>query len=140
MKTVRRSISNYATIMNYSLHYNRLINRAPKNKPTSYITEGHHIIPKCIGGTDFDGIVYISPEEHYIAHLLLIKMYPNEPKLIYAAHMMTVNGVGQFRMNNKRYGWLKRRISEQTKGKPKSEDHKKRISESIKNKHKTIVH
>lgn len=118
--------------MNYSLHYNRLIERAPKEKPTTYITEGHHVVPKCIGGTDADGIVYLTPEEHYIAHLLLIKMYPQKPKLVFAAHMMTVNGIGQNRTNNKKYGWVKRKISEQLKGKPKSKEHRKKMAEANK--------
>lgn len=139
--------------MNYSLHYNRLINRAPKNKPTTYITEGHHVIPRCIGGTDLDGIVYLTPEEHYIAHLLLLKMYPNEPKLIYAASMMTVNNCYLQRSNNKRYGWLrkkyiaaakifnsnrkhteitKQKISQYQKGRPKSENHRKKLAEANK--------
>jgi len=116
--------------MNYSLHYKRLIERAPKTKPVTHITEGHHIVPRCIGGTNSDGIVYLTPEEHYIAHLLLIKIHPNKPKLIYAANMMTTNGVGQHRTKNKKYGWLRKKYSEQVKGKPKSKEHRKKLAES----------
>jgi hypothetical protein len=37
-------------------------------------TERHHIIPKCIGGTDEpSNIVRLSAREHYIAHRLLVK-------------------------------------------------------------------
>lgn len=139
--------------MNYSLHYKKLIERAPKIKPVTYITEGHHVVPRCIGGTDSDGIVYLTPEEHYIAHLLLVKIYPNEPRLIYAANMMTVNKENLQRTNNKRYGWLrkkfiaaariinsnrkhteitKQKISQYQKGRPKSENHRKKLAEANK--------
>jgi hypothetical protein len=137
--------------MNYSLHYKRLIERAPKEKPASYITEGHHIVPKCIGGTDKDGIAYLTPEEHYIAHLLLVKMYPQEPKLVYAASMMTVTNNSLKRANNKRYGWLRKKyievakifnsnrkhteetklkISLANKGKKLSKEHREKIAEA----------
>jgi hypothetical protein len=59
-----------------------------------------------MGGSDSStNIVYLTPEEHYTAHQLLVKIYPNEDKLVYAALMMCI---GHSR-NNKKYGWLKRR-------------------------------
>lgn len=94
--------------MNYTYHYNKLIQRAKHRKLNSYY-ERHHIIPKCLNGSDdSNNIVNLTPEEHYIAHLLLIKMYPNNDKLIYAARMLTITTVNQKR-NNKIYGWLKER-------------------------------
>jgi hypothetical protein len=57
-----------------------------------------------------DNIVELTPEEHYTAHLLLIKIYPFCSKLIYAANMMCLNLQGQ-RSSNKRYGWLKKKFS-----------------------------
>lgn len=95
--------------MNYELHYQTLISRAKSriNNPTEYY-ESHHILPKCMGGNDSDAnLVDLTPEEHYTAHLLLVKLYPNNPKLIIAASMMTVN-----RNTNKRYGWLRRKHAE----------------------------
>jgi hypothetical protein len=50
--------------MDYTCHYNKLIERAPKIKPLNYYTEGHHIKPRCMGGTNADGIAYLTPEEH----------------------------------------------------------------------------
>lgn len=94
--------------MNYSAHYSLLIERARRRSLSEY-TEIHHIIPKCIGGTNnIDNLVSLTPEEHFIAHQLLVKIYPNNPKLIYAALMMTVSSPTTTR-NNKQYGWLKRR-------------------------------
>ena len=70
----------------------------------------HHT--RSIGGPDDDSnLVNLTPEEHYVAHQLLVKIYPNEPKLIFAANMMTVDKTG-YRVNNKKYGWLRKKLSE----------------------------
>jgi len=95
--------------MNYSLLYNRLISRAKNRSLTSY-TEKHHIIPRCLGGTDDkDNLVELTPEEHYLAHQLLIKIHPNNPKLVYAAWRMTHGNKQYMARNNKMYGWIKRK-------------------------------
>ena len=89
--------------MNYDRHYNLLIERA-KTRNLSEHYEIHHIIPRCIGGSDAENnLVKLTYEEHYLAHQLLVKIYPNNNSLVYAAVMMTVN-----RPSNKVYGWLKR--------------------------------
>jgi hypothetical protein len=76
-----------------------------------------------MGGTDADGIAYLTPEEHYVAHLLLVKIYPDEPKLVYAANAMTTYERNGKRINNKIYGWLRKRHSKIVKefltGKPR---------------------
>ena len=52
--------------------------------------EKHHIIPKCLGGTDeFNNIIYLYAKEHYEAHRLLALENPNNEKLIYAWWGMT---------------------------------------------------
>ncbi len=114
--------------MNYEAHYNTLIERAQTRLLECY-TEQHHVIPVCMGGSnDDDNLVRLTPEEHYVAHQLLVKMCPNEPKLVYAAHMM-----GGTRKGNKIYGWLKQEyaktVSEQKMGVPLSEEHKAKIGE-----------
>jgi hypothetical protein len=94
--------------MDYKLHYERLISRA-KERGQITLSECHHVIPRCIGGDDDEkNLVYLTPEEHYVAHQLLIKIYPNSPKLVYAAWMMRTSSTNQSR-NNKTYGWIKRR-------------------------------
>lgn len=116
--------------MNYSNIYNSLIQRAislprKKYKPThtDYVCyEKHHIIPECFfinrtrpgprghlhgNPNDLSNIVLLTPEEHYLAHLLLVKIYPGNHKLVRAASMMCVNTQGT-RLNNKSYAWLKR--------------------------------
>ena len=96
--------------MNYQLIYNNLITNA-KNRCLEDYTETHHIIPKCLGGTDdIDNLVELSAREHYIAHLLLVKLYPDNRKVFHAAIMMTVDRYGH-RVNNKKYEWLKKRYN-----------------------------
>jgi hypothetical protein len=61
--------------MNYSTHYTLLIERAKLRTLTGY-KEAHHIIPKCLGGSnDPANLVDLTAREHYIAHLLLAKIY-----------------------------------------------------------------
>lgn len=92
--------------MDYSKHYQRLIDRAKHRVVVSY-TETHHIVPRCLGGSDdAENLVALTPEEHYVAHQLLVKIYPNHCGLVHAANMMVRN-----RPSNKLYGWLKRKFS-----------------------------
>lgn len=100
--------------MDYQRIYDRLIERG-KNRMLSEYTEKHHVHPKCLGGTDDNyNLVELTPEEHYLCHQLLVKIYPNNPKLLNAALFMTANGMG--RRSNKVYGWLKRKYSEYMRG------------------------
>lgn len=92
--------------MNYTKIYKSLIERSKFRLLEGY-GEKHHIIPKCMGGTDDkSNITILTPEEHYIAHQLLVKIYPNNKKLLSAAMMMCAN-----RKGNKVYGWLRKQWS-----------------------------
>ena len=147
--------------MDYKKHYNLLIQKGLKRNPSELnYSEKHHIIPKCMGGNDSkENLVILTAEEHYVAHQLLVKIYPNQKGLKYAAFMMSVNN-GKNKRNNKQYGWLKKNLSEEfsnrlkgntyaknrinykhseetkekmslkSKGKPKSEEHKKKLSQA----------
>ena len=93
--------------------YESIIERAKDREIEGY-KERHHIIPKCMGGDDSKGnLVCLTPEEHYVCHQILIKMYPSENSLVFAARMMAVNNRStQKRNGNKLYGWLKRKAQE----------------------------
>jgi co-chaperonin GroES (HSP10) len=92
--------------MNYKRIYDSLINRGQHREYDGY-TEIHHIVPRCLGGSDDQlNLVRLTPEEHYLAHQLLTRIHPQNSKLVYAAVMMCPN-----RPTNKMYGWLKRRLS-----------------------------
>ncbi len=100
--------------MDYQRIYNNIVSRG-KNRILTEYKELHHIIPRCQGGTDDDSnLVYLTPEEHYTCHQLLVKIYPDDSRLLHAALFMTANGMG--RRSNKVYGWLKRKYSEFMKG------------------------
>ena len=92
--------------MNYHKIYESLVERG-KTRNLECYTESHHIVPRCMGGSDDkQNLVDLTPEEHYLAHQLLVKMHPNNHSLVKAASMMIPN-----RPSNKMYGWLKRRFS-----------------------------
>lgn len=96
--------------MDYQKHYTRLVERA-RGRVLSCYTEKHHVVPRCIGGLDTnDNLVELTPEEHYVAHQLLVKIYPDDERILYAAIMMIPN-----RPNNKLYGWLRRKLSDAQK-------------------------
>jgi hypothetical protein len=67
--------------------------------------EGHHIIPESMGGTgnsknwNHFNIVPLTAREHFIAHWLLVRIYPEDNKLMYAFWGMC-NQEGK---NQKRY-------------------------------------
>ena len=91
--------------MNYAAHYSALIERA-KNRAVDGYIERHHIIPRCIGGDNRkENIVALTPEEHFVAHQLLAKLFPTSRGLLAAAIVMSKHS-----KNNKAFGWLKRRL------------------------------
>ena len=94
---------------------------------TEFYTEIHHIIPRCMGGSnDKTNLVSLTPEEHFVAHQLLVKIYPNNPKLVYAVRMMCFGN----RRSNKLYGWIKRRYSNERTLFKYSDLSRKKMSES----------
>jgi hypothetical protein len=119
--------------MDYKKHYTKLIERAKVREISSH-TETHHIIPRCMGGDDsFENLVKLTPEEHYVAHQLLVKIYPHNRKLIFAMNMMCTAGSKAIR-SNKKYGWVKRKVAvairEMRTGKKDSEEARQKKSVS----------
>lgn len=137
--------------MDYNKHYYNLVSRAKTRVLEGYV-EKHHIIPKCLGGTDvMSNIVVLTPEEHYVAHQLLVKIYPNEEKLVYAVRMMCVGSTKHCR-NNKLYGWLKtkyylssktikrkKRKQETKPRKPRAQETKPRKKRILSDEHKQKI-
>jgi hypothetical protein len=101
--------------MNYQRIYDNIIQRG-KTRILEGYKEKHHIVPRCLGGTDDEfNLVSLTPEEHYLCHLLLIKIHPNNIRLVRAAMFMVSANKDQQR-NNKAYGWLKRQYSDYMRG------------------------
>lgn len=63
---------------NFTKKYFSIIEKNKNIKPTGYV-ERHHIIPKSMGGSNNkDNIVYLSAEDHFVCHQLLIEMTEGE--------------------------------------------------------------
>lgn len=128
--------------MDYSKHYAALITRAQtRDRIDGFYYEKHHILPRCLGGSDeADNLVILTPEEHFVAHQLLVKNYPMSEGLAFACLKMCGNPHGQ--RSNKAYGWLRRRHSIATKkrlignkhaaNRKQTPEEKKRRSDSLK--------
>lgn len=121
--------------MHYQKIYNDLITRAQNRILSEDVySEVHHIIPKCMNGSnDKENLVRLLPEEHFIAHQLLVKIYPDVTNLILAFGYMSSKTYGK---KNKIYGWLRRKLgkkmSEINKGKKRifTPEHKAKLAES----------
>lgn len=119
--------------MNYDRIYDNLMTKAIFRQlwfPLKCYTEYHHILPKSLFPQFSDlkqnpgNCAILTPEEHYLAHLLLVKMnryknHSNYNGLVYGAKMMTAKSPDHCngRAKNKLYGWVKRLVSEIRKGK-----------------------
>ena len=121
--------------MNYFKHYTQLILKAQARGSIEGYTELHHIIPKSVGGSDASSnLVRLTAKEHFVAHLMLAKMYGG--KLIYAAWAMA-NQKNKFqdrsyRITSSSYNLLKEscaantgvRLKKANTGKKQSDEHK----------------
>ena len=103
--------------MNYQKIYDNLVAKrqlqpALKQEGTYGSVEWHHIIPRCIGGSDDkSNLVCFYPREHYIAHLLLWKIHPKHFNLMLALCSMAGNvnatNMRQFKYNSRLYEKVK---------------------------------
>lgn len=74
--------------MDYQKIYNQIIERA-KNRQLEGYKEKHHILPKCLGGKDNkNNLVELTAREHFLCHMLLCEIYPNNIKLKHALFLM----------------------------------------------------
>ena len=109
--------------MNYSAHYDRLINRARCRALEGY-RERHHVLPMCMGGGNEPlNLVELTAEEHYVAHQLLAKMHPAVPGLVWSALRLARGCYG-----HKAYGWLRRLHSIESTGKTPSLETRAKLS------------
>lgn len=81
--------------MNYKKIYDKLVEKCKVRGLDKTSLEGyfekHHIVPRCLGGTDDeDNFVLFTPREHVIAHRLLWKANPGNCSLMWA-YTRTVN-------------------------------------------------
>jgi len=70
--------------MNYQRIYNEIVDRAKVRELQGY-GEKHHIVPKCLGGSnEKENLVKLTAREHYICHKILAKIYPKNVKVAFA--------------------------------------------------------
>jgi len=83
------------------------------------------------GNNKKENLVRLTPEEHFVAHQLLVKIYPDNKNLILSVKMMTVSG-GNVVRNNKMFGWLRKKFSEVMKNQVISDETRKKMSDNAK--------
>lgn len=86
--------------MNYKKIYDSLVEKAKvrglnKSKHDGYF-EIHHIVPRCLGGDNSnENLVMFTGREHFIAHMLLWKIYKDSRPLFQAAWLMSNRSLGK---------------------------------------------
>lgn len=111
--------------MNYKMHYDNLIEKARARVIVKEYKEKHHIIPRCMGGQDDkENLVELTAREHFIAHQLLAKAYPNIDGLQIAAYLMSCRR----KIKNRDYSYLKEKFMKSLVGKPKTIEHRNKLS------------
>ena len=102
--------------MNYQKVYDQLVQKNHVFSEGEYF-ETHHKVPKCMGGSDdASNLVNLTAREHYVAHLLLVKITEvgGNPqahgKMLYAFNCMKwgrCKGKRSFKFNSRLYQKLK---------------------------------
>jgi hypothetical protein len=136
----------------YTKCYLKLIESRKKSKlDENTYYEKHHIVPRCLGGSDEDNnLVHLTPREHFIAHLLLTKMYVNDSqfKIKHAFSMMFVKSIknddrtlSASRLYNKLRKDVAKKVGESNKGRiawnkgiERSEEEKQKMKDGWANK------
>jgi hypothetical protein len=78
----------YESIIQTAKFENRIKLRKTNTNYVYY--ENHHILPRCLGGTDDkENLVLLTAREHYVCHKLLTYIYKGNRKIALAFHKMT---------------------------------------------------
>lgn len=122
--------------MNYQKIYDQLIQKRKNNKLSKKdcYCEEHHIIPLSEGGPDTKyNKINLSAREHYIAHLLLAKIYDDFKMYSAITYMQTGRHKNrQFKYNNRLYEKNREKFGRKQKGKIVSEETRRKISKANK--------
>lgn len=130
--------------MNYEKIYNQIVVRA-KNRILECYTEKHHIIPRCMNGSDDkENLVRLTAREHFLCHRLLVQIHPSNNKLkfaLWAMCNMKSKRQSRYTPSSRIYESTKlevmKLISEKKKGVKLSEEHKRKTSETLKGRKRT---
>ena len=100
--------------MDYKKIHDKIIDRA-KNRVLEGYVEKHHIIPKCMNGTNEpNNLVKLTAREHFLIHWLLHEMYPDNTDLKYAFWSMCRNSNNQqrYKPSSRIYEYAKHKMLE----------------------------
>tara|TARA_R110000782_G_C14657985_1_gene397535 strand:- start:44 stop:730 length:687 start_codon:yes stop_codon:yes gene_type:complete len=124
--------------MNYKKHYDELIHKAKERSVVNGITEIHHIIPRSEGGSnDKANLVELTLKEHYVAHKL---MYMDNPNIMSRVATMWFMSNNRKIRSGRVYEQIRLQFRNDIMGKPKSEEHKKKIQQALIGKVRTEEH
>ena len=128
----------------YTRWYNNIINRGlDRELPTVY-TEKHHIVPKCLGGSNFSiNLVILTAKEHFICHLLLTKMVSrdNNRKVLFAFRQMSYQSGNQERyINSRLFESIKKNITHSDESKKKMSDAHMGLKQTKETIEKRVIH
>lgn len=108
----------------YTITYYNIVVKAQGRLLEGY-SETHHIIPRCMGGTDEPAnLVKLTSREHYICHALLVRMVESRNhlyKMMSAFNMMHMDAYGNrytsrlYEYNKHKYYKLKSEVQKGTK-------------------------
>ncbi len=122
--------------MNYQRIYDQIIDRAKTRKLQGY-KEKHHIIPKCMGGSnEKQNLIELTAREHFICHWLLCRIYPENRKLGHAFWFMSKQNAPT---QQRDYIVSSRTYAEAVSNLKFTEEHKDKIRKTRVGK-KTVVH
>jgi hypothetical protein len=119
----------------YLNHYTKLMDKAKTRvflkRKTGY--QQHHVLPKSLGGDDsFDNLRWLTYREHFVAHLLLMKITSGKDRSKMAFALMRFGGRNKTGRSFSHAAYL---ISQANSGqnnpmfgKPLTEDHRNKIS------------
>jgi hypothetical protein len=95
--------------MDYLKVYRAIVERGQVRKPIDgEYYERHHIIPRCMGGGDEkDNLTTLTAREHFIAHWLLARIYPNHSGISYSfwgmCNQKGYNGKREYKVSSRAY-------------------------------------
>jgi len=145
--------------MNHTFVYEQLIASAClRTRPLGYV-ERHHILPRSLGGDNAkSNLVFLTAREHFLAHMLLAKIYGGDlwlpvvrmktfkdmtkanARLYEIAKIANAKEIGNRLRGTKLTEEHKKKIGASGKGAKRTEETKKNISEALKNKPKSEAH
>lgn len=99
----------------YTACYYRIINRSKIRILEGY-NEQHHILPRCMGGdNDESNITKLTAKEHFLCHMLLIKMTTgtNKNKMVWALQrfMNRNNKQKMIKVTSRQYEFIRKNYS-----------------------------